>query len=135
MSSREGRNSPGPTHSVRGSNAPEPPVRGNISSPVTAPTPAVVAPPTVNEEISEASLDQNPPASSQILPHDLSPPLDQDQKKEPEEEPEPEPEEKPKPTWAQILAGKGTNQSSLSESEDSDWPAVDPNWRTQPDQQ
>ncbi|KAF4487908.1 hypothetical protein FAGAP_11226 [Fusarium agapanthi] len=109
ISSREGSNSPGPTHSVRGSNSPEPPVRGNISSPVTAPTPDVVAPPTVDEEIPKAGLDQNPPASSQILSHDLFPPLGQDQKKKTEKKlekkTEKKTEKKPMSTWAKIVAG------------------------------
>ncbi|KAK2133534.1 hypothetical protein NOF04DRAFT_1341975 [Fusarium oxysporum II5] len=70
ISSCESSKSPEPTHSARGSKSP-----GNISSPVTAPTPDVVAPPPVEEETHEADLDQNPPVSHQIQSHVLFPPL------------------------------------------------------------
>ncbi|TXC07061.1 hypothetical protein FocTR4_00003732, partial [Fusarium oxysporum f. sp. cubense] len=93
ISSCESSKSPEPTHSARGSKSP-----GNISSPVTAPTPDVVAPPPVEEETHEADLDQNPPVSHQIQSHVLFPPLVPDQ----EEKPEEKPEKKPGPTWAKI---------------------------------
>ncbi|KAH7178418.1 hypothetical protein DER46DRAFT_676223 [Fusarium sp. MPI-SDFR-AT-0072] len=116
ISSRESSKSPEPTYSARGSKSPE-----NISSPVTAPTPDVVAPPPVEEEIHEADLDQNPPVSHQIQSHFLFPPLVHDQEKKPEEKPE----EKPGPTWAKIarVTTKKINQSSAK----LDWPSAKPN--------
>ncbi|EXK44285.1 hypothetical protein FOXG_18758 [Fusarium oxysporum f. sp. lycopersici 4287] len=116
ISSRESSKSPEPTHPARGIKSP-----GNISSPVTAPTPDVVAPPPVEEETHEADLDQNPPVSHQIQSHVLFPPLVPDQEKKPEEKPE----EKPGPTWAKIarVTTKKTNQSSAK----LDWPSTRPN--------
>lgn len=116
ISSRESSKSLEPTRPARGSKSP-----GNISSPVTAPTPDVVAPPPVEEETHETDLDQNPPVSHQIQSHVLFPPLVPDQEKKPEEKPE----EKPGLTWAKIarVTTKKTNQSSPK----LDWPSTKPN--------
>ncbi|KAF5694257.1 hypothetical protein FDENT_1562 [Fusarium denticulatum] len=122
-----------PPHKITsrgGSNSPEPahPVRGSISSPAAAPTPDVVARPTVDEEIHATGLDQNPPVSPNIQSEDLSHPSGQGQEKKPDQ--------KPTPLYADVVRRnmKETNQSSKkqyrpsakskkpSEDEERDWP-------------
>ncbi|KAF5718126.1 hypothetical protein FMUND_5418 [Fusarium mundagurra] len=100
ITSRGGSNSPEPAH----------PARGSISSPAAAPTPDVVARPTVDEEIHATGLDQNPPVSPKIQSQDPSHPSVQDQEQ--------------KPLYTDILRGskKETNQSSKK----SDWSPAKP---------
>ncbi|KAF5600034.1 hypothetical protein FPANT_2830 [Fusarium pseudoanthophilum] len=116
ITSRGGHNSPEPAHSVRGS----------ISSPAAAPTPDVVAPPTVDQETHSAGLDQNPPVSPKIHSEDPSHPSGQDQEKKPDQ--------KPALSYSEALQ---LNQSSKkqdlipakskkkSKDETSDWDTVD----------
>ncbi|PNP60989.1 hypothetical protein FNYG_14270 [Fusarium nygamai] len=129
------RQSPSPPpHKITsrgGSNSPEPahPVRGSVSSLAAAPTPDVVARPTVDREIHATGLDQNPPVSPKIQSEDPSHPSGQDQEKKPDQ--------KPTPLYSDVVRGntKETNQSSKkqdrppakskkpSEDEDPDWPS------------
>ncbi|KAG5771996.1 hypothetical protein H9Q73_012652 [Fusarium xylarioides] len=105
------RQSPSPPpHKITsrgGSNSPEPahPVRGSISSPAAAPTPDVVARPTVDEEIHATGLDQDPPVSPKIQSQDPSHPSGQDQEKKPDQ--------KPTQLWSDLVRGytQETNQS------------------------
>ncbi|KAF5595649.1 hypothetical protein FPCIR_4319 [Fusarium pseudocircinatum] len=100
ITSRGGSNSPEPAHSVRGS----------ISSPAVAPTPDVVAHPTVDQETHSTGLDQNPPVSPKIQSEDPSHPPGQDQ--------ENKPDQKPTLLYSDVLRQNTKKQNQSSKKQD-----------------